>query len=111
MALRRTATPGAPVADSPKLPPTLALGPAHLTVTDLDRAVAFYGDVVGLRVERRDAGTAALGSADGRELLVLVEDPAARPPGRHAGLYHVALLYPSRLELARALRRIATTRA
>jgi len=41
---------------------------------------------------------------------VLVADPSARPAGRHAGLYHVALLHPSRLELARALARLAETR-
>jgi catechol 2,3-dioxygenase len=107
---RATATSLAPARAT--LPAELRLGQAHLTVTDLDRAVAFYGDVVGLRVERRDdPATAVLGLGDGREVLVLVEDADARPPGRHAGLYHVALLYPSRLELARALQRIAETRA
>ncbi len=40
---------------------------------------------------------------------MLVEQPGARPAGRHAGLYHVALLYPSRLELAYALERIVRT--
>ena len=92
------------------LPPDLRPGPAHLTVTDLDRSVAFYGDVIGLRVNRRDASTAALGDGDAEDVLMLVEDPGARPPGRHAGLYHVALLYPSRLELARAAQRILVTR-
>jgi catechol 2,3-dioxygenase len=41
---------------------------------------------------------------------VLVEEPGARPAGRHAGLYHFALLHPSRIELARAARRLAATR-
>jgi catechol 2,3-dioxygenase len=41
---------------------------------------------------------------------VLVENPAARPAGRHAGLYHYCLLHPSRLELARAAKRLALTR-
>lgn len=92
-----------------QLPPETRLGPVHLTVTDLDRALAFYGDVLGLRLHGRDHGQATLG--DGSvEALVLVSDPAARPAGRHAGLYHVALLYPSRLELARVLLRVATTR-
>jgi catechol 2,3-dioxygenase len=47
---------------------------------------------------------------DGHEtVVVLHEDPAARPAGRHAGLYHYALLYPSREELARAALRLAAT--
>lgn len=94
---------------APVLPATLRLGPAHLTVTDLDRSVGFYQDSIGLKQHRREGGVAALG-AGGEDLLVLVEDPQARPAGRHAGLYHVALLYPSREELARAAQRIAATR-
>jgi catechol 2,3-dioxygenase len=86
------------------------LGATHLTVTDLDRSVAFYQDAIGLRVHRRDDGVAALGTgAD--DVLVLTEQPGARPPGRHAGLYHVALLYPSREELAQALHRVVATRS
>jgi catechol 2,3-dioxygenase len=82
------------------------LGPVHLTVTDLDRSVRFYEDSIGLRTHRRDDGEAALGE----ELVVLEEEPNARPPGRHAGLYHFALLHPSRLELARAMKRLIATR-
>ena len=48
--------------------------------------------------------------AGGEDLLVLHEAPFARPAGRHAGLYHFALLHPSREELARALVRLANTR-
>ena len=56
----------------------------------------------------RDAARAELG--DGTEtVLVLDEDPHARPAGRHAGLFHFALLYPSREELARAAVRLAVT--
>jgi catechol 2,3-dioxygenase len=87
----------------------LRLGPVHLTVTDLDRAVAFYQDVIGLRLGRRDEGEVAMGDGE-HELLVLVEDQAARTPGREAGLYHYCLLYPSREELARAAVRIAVSR-
>jgi catechol 2,3-dioxygenase len=94
---------------APALPATLRMGPVHLTVTHLDRSVAFYQDAIGLRVHRREPDIAALG-AGGADLLVLHEDPAARPPGRHAGLYHVALLHPSRLELARAALRLSATR-
>src|SRR3712207_3613354 len=45
-----------------------------------------------------------------RDLVHLVEEPDARPPGRHAGLYHFALLHPSREELARAAQRLLVTR-
>jgi catechol 2,3-dioxygenase len=93
----------------PTLPATLRLGPVHLTVRDLDRAVAWYQQSLGLRVHRHEPDLADLG--DGSETtVVLHEDPQALPAGRHAGLYHYALLYPSREELARAIVRLAATR-
>jgi catechol 2,3-dioxygenase len=92
-----------------KLAPDTRLGAVELAVTDLDRSVSFYEDAIGLRLNRREHGRAALG-AGGEDLLVLVEEPGARPAGRHAGLYHFALLHPSRLELARAAARLAATR-
>jgi catechol 2,3-dioxygenase len=91
------------------LPAGLRLGPVHLTVTDLSRSIPFYETSIGLRLARRDDGEAALG-AGGEDLLVLTEEPQARPAGRHAGLYHFALLHPSRLELARAAQRLIETR-
>jgi catechol 2,3-dioxygenase len=90
------------------LPDTLRLGPVHLTVTDLDRSVSFYESAIGLRLARRDGAEAGLG-AGGENLLVLTEEPQARAAGRHAGLYHFALLHPSRLELARAAQRLIAT--
>ncbi len=97
------------------LPDGLRLGEVELAVTELDRSVAFYEDVVGLSVRARDdedsVSTARL-SADGvHDLFVLRERPDARSAGRHAGLYHAAVLYPSRVELARAAQRIAERRA
>jgi catechol 2,3-dioxygenase len=93
----------------PALPATLRLGAVHLTVASVDRAVAWYQHALGLRVHAHEATTAELG--DGVEtVVVLHEDPQARPAGRHAGLYHYALLYPSREELARAALRLAATR-
>ena len=94
---------------SPTLPVTLRLGPVHLTVTDLDRSVPFYERSIGLRLHGREDSVATMG-AGGEDLLVLHEEPAARPAGRHAGLYHYALLHPSREELARAARRLLATR-
>jgi catechol 2,3-dioxygenase len=95
---------------TPTLPSTLRLGAVHLTVSDLDRSVAWYQSALGLRIHAHELTSAALG--DGREpVLVLHEDPQARPAGRHAGLYHYALLYPSQEELARAALRLAATRS
>jgi catechol 2,3-dioxygenase len=98
-----------PAPDSPRLPNTLRLGEVHLTVADLDRSVAWYQRSLGLRVHARDTAHAELG--DGQEtVVVLHEDAQARPAGRHAGLYHYALLYPTREELARAAVRLSQTR-
>ena len=93
----------------PTLPSTLTLGAVQLTVADLDRSVAWYQRSLGLRVHASVVGIAALG--DGTTTVIeLVEDPLARPAaGRHAGLYHYALLYPSREELARAAIRLSVT--
>jgi catechol 2,3-dioxygenase len=102
-------TTSASTANRPTLPSSLRLGPVHLTVTDLERSIPFYESAIGLRLARRDGSEAALG-AGGEDLLVLTEDPQARPAGRHAGLYHFALLHPSRLELARAAQRLIATR-
>ena len=94
---------------SPRLPNTMRLGAAHLTVADLDRSVAWYQRSLGLRVHALDIAHAELG--DGQEtVVVLHEDPQARPAGRDAGLYHYALLYPTREELARAAVRLTQTR-
>ena len=94
---------------APVLPATLRLGAVHITVTNLDRSVGFYQDAIGLKLHSRDGDVAAMG-AGAEDLLVLHEAPFARPAGRHAGLYHFALLHPSRTELARALVRLANTR-
>ena len=93
----------------PVLPAALRLGAVHLIVSDLDRSVAWYQSALGLRVHVHGDGEAELG--DGAEtVLVLHQDPEAGPAGRHAGLYHYALLYPSREELARAALRLAATK-
>jgi catechol 2,3-dioxygenase len=91
------------------LPSTLRLGAVHLTVAAVDPAVEWYQRSLGLRVHAHEPGHAELG--DGQEtVVVLHEDPRAGPPGRTAGLYHYALLYPSREELARAAVRLAARR-
>ena len=84
-----------------------ALGPVRLTVGDADRARSFYERVLGLRTLDRAGDATVLGVED-RALVELVSDPdaPARPPGT-TGLFHLAVLVPDRLELARALRRVA----
>ncbi|MFT4048231.1 MAG: VOC family protein [Solirubrobacterales bacterium] len=91
------------------LPDELRLGAAHLKVADLDRAVAFYSEVIGLQLRERAEGIAYLG-AGMDDLIVLHERPDVRRVSRHAGLYHVAIHFPSQLELARVAQRILESR-
>ncbi len=90
------------------LPGTLRLGPVHLTVSTLDGSIAFYERALGLRLHDRDGAVATIG-AGGEDLIVLVEEPGAALGGRHAGLFHYALLFETRRELARAVKRLAGT--
>lgn len=85
-------------------------GAVCLAVSDLGRALGFYGGVLGFRTLERADRTAVL-TADGRRpLLILTEVPGAqRRPPRSAGLYHFAVLLPGRLDLARSLRRLRET--
>ena len=103
-----THTTTGPAASPARLPATLRLGAVHLTVSDLDRSVAFYEEAVGLRLHRSEDSVAAMGTGE-EDLLVLYEEPSARRAGRHAGLYHYALLFPSREELAHAALRLVAT--
>ena len=92
----------------PYLPATLRLGPVHLTVSTLDGSIAFYERALGLRLHDRDGEVATMGTG-AEDLVVLVEEPGAALGGRHAGLYHYALLFEDRRDLARAVRRLAST--
>jgi catechol 2,3-dioxygenase len=85
----------------------------RLAVSDLPRAERFHRDVIGLRPTVPAAGgdRRELALGDGETTVVtLVEEPGAQPARRGPGLYHVALLYPTRAELARAAMRIALSR-
>lgn len=91
--------------------PDTAVGPARLAVADMGRALRFYEGLLGMRPARRPDGAVALAAADGPPLLILEERPGARPkPRGTTGLYHAAILLPSRLELARTLRQLAQAR-
>jgi catechol 2,3-dioxygenase len=90
--------------------PATTIGAVHLTVADLDRALRFYQEALGFQVRQRAGDTARLGTGGPDDLLVLSERPGARPTRRTTGLYHFAVLVPSRLELARSLRQLAQTR-
>jgi catechol 2,3-dioxygenase len=87
---------------SAELPAPTAMGPVHLTVADLERSLEYYQRAVGLEVLESASGLAVLG-AGGRDLIVLVEEPSARPAHGCTGLYHFALLVPERADLARWL--------
>ncbi|HZO50193.1 MAG TPA: VOC family protein [Gaiellaceae bacterium] len=91
------------------LPDATRMGAVHLTVADLERSLDWYRGPIGLRVHARDGGTARLG-AGGEDLLVLRELPGAPPADGHTGLFHFALLLPSRPDLARWLAHAARNR-
>src|ERR687884_1667884 len=91
------------------IPAETRMGPVDVTVADLARSLDYYRRVVGLDVLEQGAGRASLG-ANSTELLVLVEEPGARPDDGHTGLYHFALLVPTRADLGRWLAHAARDR-
>lgn len=85
------------------LPSTM--GHVALSVADLDRSLAYYQNGIGLKLHQRQNGTARLGVGS-EDLLVLQEKQGAKHVRRAAGLYHFALLLPSRRELARTIQHL-----
>lgn len=93
------------------LPADARIGDVSLTVADLDRSIAFYTDVLGFQLMSRDRTTATLGAGGNAALVQLSERRGAiRRPRRSSGLYHFAILVPSRAALGRSLRRLAERR-
>jgi catechol 2,3-dioxygenase len=92
-----------------QLSPATTVGSVHLTVSDLDASLRYYRETIGLAVLEHAGGVARVGAGE-RELLVLVEEPGARPAHGYTGLYHVALLVPTRVDLARWLAHAARER-
>jgi catechol 2,3-dioxygenase len=93
---------------TPRIASGTAIGSVHLTVPALERSRSFYERLIGLEPHELDDGSISFGAAGGPPLLSLVGDPSApaRNP-RQTGLFHFAVLVPTRRDLAVALVRIA----
>ncbi len=93
-----------------KLHADVCIGHVHLKVADLERALAFYSGVLGFDVMQRHGADTAFLSAGGYHHHLALNTWESRgatpaPPG-HTGLFHLAIRYPDRHELARALQRV-----
>jgi catechol 2,3-dioxygenase len=88
--------------------PSARIGAVHLTISDVDRSVRFYQERLGFAVHQTAPHQVSLG-AGGDDLLVLHQSPQAPRVRETTGLYHFAILVPSREDLARSLRRLAET--
>ena len=86
-----------------RLPDSATIGAVRLQVSSLDASIAYYAQVLGLRVLRRDGAVATLGPESGPVLVELHERRDARPVPRRGriGLYHFAILLPDRASLGR----------
>lgn len=86
------------------------VGHIHLTVSDLDRSLGFYRDLLGFEISARYGDSAVFLSAGGYHhhigLNTWSGKGATPAPRGHTGMYHVAFLYPSRLELAKVLKKL-----
>ena len=90
--------------------PRVDIGHVHLKVSDIDRALAFYRDVLGFEVTHRMGDSAVFISAGGYHHHLGLNTWESRggspPPPGTTGLYHVAIRYPDRATLGEALRRL-----
>jgi len=86
------------------------MGHVHLKVSDLERALGFYSGVLGFEVMQRMGDSAAFLSAGGYHhhigLNTWESSGGSAPPAGTTGLYHLAIIYPSRAKLGDALRRL-----
>jgi catechol 2,3-dioxygenase len=98
------------MSENGSIDPGTSMGAVRLTVGDLDRARDFYRDAIGLSELEASDGIVRMGTGDAADgaLVELVGDPDAPPrPQGTSGLFHLAILVPSRPDLARALQRVA----
>src|SRR6478752_5201269 len=90
--------------------PGVRIGHVHLKVADLERAIGFYRDVLGFELTQRFGRQAAFLSAGGYHHHIGLNTweslGGSPPPAGTTGLYHLAILYPTRATLADALRRL-----
>jgi catechol 2,3-dioxygenase len=90
--------------------PGTRIGHVHLKVADLDRAIGFYAGVLGFELQQKYGDQAAFLSAGGYHHHIGLNTweslGGTPPPPGHTGLYHAAILYPTRADLADALRRL-----
>jgi catechol 2,3-dioxygenase len=95
---------------SKTIDPGTRIGHVHLKVADLERALAFYRDVLGFEITQRYGSQAVFLSAGGYHHHIALNTWESRggspPPHGTTGLYHVAIVYPTRAALADALRRV-----
>ena len=93
-----------------RIPAETRIGHVHLKVADLERAIAFYRDVLGFDEMQRYGSGAAFLSAGGYHHHIGLNTWESRrgspPPPGSTGLYHIAILYPTRRDLAVAVRRV-----
>ena len=91
-------------------PTGLRIGHVHLKVADLDKSLAFWRDLIGLEVQQRYGSQAVFLSVDGYHHHIALNTwesaGGSPPPSGSTGLFHVALLYPDRAALARAVKRL-----
>jgi catechol 2,3-dioxygenase len=85
--------------------PGTKIGHVSLTVADLDNQIVFYQQALGFVLRWREGNQASLGTEE-KELLSLVEEPGFKRYQRVTGLYHFAVLFPDRRELARVMARL-----
>src|SRR4051812_44325404 len=94
-----------------KAHPETVIGHVHLSVADLERSLGFYRDILGFEVTARYGDSAVFLSAGGYHHHIGLNTWAGKgampPPKGHSGLYHFAILLPTRKELANVLKRLA----
>ncbi|GAB5492846.1 MAG: VOC family protein [Phototrophicaceae bacterium] len=84
------------------------IGTVYLNVANLETMLAFYQDIIGLTVHQRVGSRAHLGVGQ-QDILVLTETPDKKRVRSATGLYHFAILVPTRVQLAKSLKRLAET--